>query len=283
MKMLVQPWYRGTLIDPELFDREQQMIASKPRWRNDRKREYPLSGAIKCAGCGRSFHGCASGVSSKKQLADGTIRQYDRHSVRYYSCTVCNYRINAEWLEREFRSQINHLVARPEELGRWVQATPYGSTKREIEREVARLERESSDELLEKTQQRVWQLALDARIDSADLGQQLQRVKDDFASRSTQLADLRRQLVSRTTAQRTVERANELLANFWTLYDGASYEDRRELIAAVVQALGGAKAPRKGSPGTASRARGALLRAHPDVQRAPAPFMRPGTPAGRRR
>jgi hypothetical protein len=43
-----------------------------------------------------------------------------------------------------------------------------------------------------------------------------------------------------------VERAQELLANFWTLYDGASYEDRRELIGAVVQALGGAKATKEG-------------------------------------
>lgn len=245
-KMLVQPRYRETLIDPELFDRVQQMIASKPRWRSDRKREYPLSGAIKCAGCGRSFHGCASGVNSKKQLADGTIREYPRATVRYYSCIVCNYRINAQWLEGEFRSQIDHLVARPEDLRRWVQATPYGSTKRELEREVSRLERETSDELLEKTQQRVWQLALDAKIDSADLGRQLQRVKDEFAVRRSQLSELRQQLEARTATQRTMERAQELLRNFWTLYDAASYEDRRELIAAVVRALGGAKATKEG-------------------------------------
>jgi hypothetical protein len=246
MKMLVQPRYRGTLIDPELFDRVQQMLRSKPRWRNDRRREYPLSGAIKCAACGRSFHGCASGVSSKKQLADGTIRQYARHSVRYYSCTVCNYRINAEWLEGDFRSQIDRLVARPEDLRKWVQSTPFGSSKRDLEREIARLERECSDEALEKTQQRVWQLALDAKIDAADLGRQLQRVKDDFTSRRLQLTDLRQQLEARTTTQRTMERAQEVLKNFWTLYDAASYEDRRELIAAAVQALGGAKATKDG-------------------------------------
>jgi hypothetical protein len=55
-------------------------------------------------------------------------------------------------------------------------------------------------------------------------------------------SELRQQLETRTTAQRTVERAQELLKNFWTHYDAACYEDRRELIAAIVRALGGAKA-----------------------------------------
>jgi DNA invertase Pin-like site-specific DNA recombinase len=245
-KMLVQTRYRGTLVDPELFDRVNALLASKPRWRNDRKREYPLSGAIKCAGCGRCFHGSGTGRIRTKRLADGTLQHYAAEPARYYSCVVCNYRINAKWLESQFRSQIDHLVARPEDLRRWVQSTPYGSSKRELEREIARLERECSDELLEKTQQRVWQLALDAKIDSADLGRQLQRLKDDFANRRSQLTELQQQVNTQTTATRTVQRAQELLRDFWALYDAASYEDRRELIAAVVQALGGAKATKEG-------------------------------------
>jgi hypothetical protein len=67
-----------------------------------------------------------------------------------------------------------------------------------------------------------------------------------LGNRRSHLTELRQQLATRTTAQRTMDRAKELLSNFWTLYDTASYEDRRELIAAVVQALGGAKATKEG-------------------------------------
>ena len=245
-KMLMQPRYRETLVDADLFDRVQEMIRMKPRWRSDRKREYPLSGAIKCAECGRSFHGGASGISRKKRTAAGVMRVYNRTCVRHYSCIVCNYRINAEWLESEFRAQIESLVARPAELRKWVEASPNGASKRELEREVARMERESSDELLDKTQQRIWQLALEAKIESADLGRQMQRIKGEFGSRRAQLAELRQQLKTQTTARRTIERAQDLVKNFWALYDAASYEDKRELIAAVVRALGGATATRDG-------------------------------------
>jgi hypothetical protein len=82
--------------------------------------------------------------------------------------------------EEQFLSQIDNLVARPEDLCRWVAATPYGSTKRELELEIARLERETSDAALESIQQRVWQLALEAKIDAEDMARQLQRIKDEF-------------------------------------------------------------------------------------------------------
>jgi len=78
------------------------------------------------------------------------------------------------------------------------------------------------------------------------LSAQLGRIKDDFAKRRSQATELRQQLAVQTTERRTVERAAALLKNFWTLYDAAGYEDRRELIAAVVRALGGATATKEG-------------------------------------
>jgi DNA invertase Pin-like site-specific DNA recombinase len=245
-KMLVQRRYRGSLIEPELFDRVQDLMATTPRWRSDRKREYPLSGAIKCAGCGRSFHGGASGLTSTKYLADGTRKTYTREPTRHYTCVVCNYRINANWLEDQFRGQIDSLVAHPADLRKWVEATPLGANKRELEREIASLQHECSDEAAEKGQQRVWQLALEAKIESADLGLQLQRLKDNLATRRLQLTELYQRLAAQTARKRTLERAQELLRNFWPLFDSASYEDKRELISAVVRALGGAKATKDG-------------------------------------
>ena len=44
-KLLDQHRYRGTIVDPDLFDQVQEAIRSKPRWRQERGYEYPLSGA----------------------------------------------------------------------------------------------------------------------------------------------------------------------------------------------------------------------------------------------
>ncbi len=74
-KMFAQHRYRGTIVPNELFDHVQTVLQSKPRWQNTRIYEYPFSGAIKCSGCGRAFHGHATGASSRRVLADGTINQ----------------------------------------------------------------------------------------------------------------------------------------------------------------------------------------------------------------
>lgn len=76
----------GTIVEPELFDKVQDLIRNKPHWNNAQKFEYPLSGAIKCAGCG-----CISWACNR----------------RYYACTVCHFMINAALLERWFRGSIS--------------------------------------------------------------------------------------------------------------------------------------------------------------------------------
>jgi hypothetical protein len=192
------------------------------------------------------MHGVAGASSCKRILADGTVRRYTLNPVRYYECFICNMRINAKWLETLFRDQVESLAARPQELRKWVQSEPFGSTRRDVEREITRLAREYSEDALERRQKQVWDLALEAKIDSKDLSEQLKRVKDEFARHQKQLSNLREQLTARTMTKRTQERAAELLKNFWKLYDAASYEDRRELITATVRALGGATATRDG-------------------------------------
>ncbi len=122
-KLLEQQRYRGTIVQPDLFDQVQEAIRSKPRWRQKRGYEYPLSGAVKCLTCGRSFHGHATGATSSRRRANGTREVYRRYRrVRYYACTVCNYRINAELLEGWFKEDIASLQADPKVLDRWAAA-----------------------------------------------------------------------------------------------------------------------------------------------------------------
>jgi hypothetical protein len=70
---------------------------------------------------------------------------------------------------------------------------------------------------------------LDAKIESADLGRQLQRLKEDIATRRLHLTDLHQRLATQTAGKRTIERAQDLLQNFWPLFDAASYEDSASL------------------------------------------------------
>ncbi len=72
LKLLRQARYRGTIVEPELFDAVSERLADTPKNGSRRKREYPLSGAMRCEGCGRHLHGRATGHSTSHILADGT-------------------------------------------------------------------------------------------------------------------------------------------------------------------------------------------------------------------
>lgn len=127
-KLLRQRRYRGTIVEPELFDAVEQRITATPKYGSRRKREYPLSGAMRCEGCGRHLHGRATGASSFHILADGTKKVYRREPIRYYACVICNYMLNAERLEKQFFDGIGPLVGDVGLLRKWIEA-PQTSAK----------------------------------------------------------------------------------------------------------------------------------------------------------
>lgn len=246
IKLLRQKRYRGVLIGSELFDRVQELLRRRPRWRQDRLHEYPLSGAVKCLTCGRSFHGHATGGSSTRRLADGTVRRYHgRHRVRYYGCIVCNYKINAERLEGWFDDTIRELEAEPALLDRWI-ATSRVTKTQELRREKHSLEVRLRNGSFDTLRQRAWQLALNDDSVAADLPRQLKTISEEEAGCRDRLAELSNILDGEKEAARSNEQARVLLRNFRSLYRVASYEQQRELAHAVVQALGGARASKDG-------------------------------------
>jgi DNA invertase Pin-like site-specific DNA recombinase len=245
-KMLRQQRYRGTVVEEALFDRVQRLLAEKPHWRQQRTYEYPFSGAIKCAGCGRSFHGRASGGQvRRKQLADGSWKQYPRYRrIRYYECYLCNFRIRADVLETTALARLEQIALSPKAIDAWVRdehsdAKPNGAERKALKALLA-------SDAFEKRRQRVWQLAIENNIKGVDLSRQLTMIADEEARARDRLSAIDARAERLDAAQRNVGRARDLLRRFRELYDVAPYEQRRELAFTAIQAVGGAVATASG-------------------------------------
>ena len=246
-KLLEQRRYRGVVVEAAVFDRVQGLLARRPHVKQKRTFEYPLSGAIKCATCNRSFHGHATGANRKKRLASGHIAVYSNiKRVRYYSCTVCNYRINANVLEAWFKDHIQSIVGEAGLLERWLRG---GSVDRDAlaeRREIAILERQTDPQAIATMKTKAWNLALGGQHAAQDLERQLARIDDELGEKRARLERLKEKQQTKTQNDRTVTEARRLLTNFWPLYERASYENKRELAHNLVQSLGGATATKVG-------------------------------------
>jgi DNA invertase Pin-like site-specific DNA recombinase len=246
LKMLKQTRYCGTLVDPELFERVQEILRSRPHWRQDRVHEYPLSGAIKCLHCGRSFHGHATGGTSSARRADGTVQTYRRSKrVRYYGCIVCNYMINAEQLESWFGETIRKIEAEPKLVDQWI-ATGRMTNTQDMVRERRVLEMRVRNGSFDTLRQRAWQLALSDDAVAVDLPRQLRSINDEEGRCRDRLAEIADLIDRHNEATRDDAQARALLRNFRALYEAATYDQQRELAHAAVQSLGGCKASKSG-------------------------------------
>jgi len=245
-KLLSQPRYRGLIVPEDLFDTVTERLKQIPRWSQKRNLEYPLSGALKCVGCGRSYHGHASGGVRKKRLADGSVREYpDAKRVRYYQCVVCNYSINADRIELEFRNSLNGLIARPASLRAWMANPRPGASPKALRADTARLT--AAIAAIAKKRQRAWDLALHEDLGVAnDLPDQLRRLNDEESNLRDELGRIESVLEGQRESDRTYETARLMLREFWPHYASATYEQKRELCNEIVECLGGAKASKDG-------------------------------------
>ena len=244
-KLLEQRRYRGVLVEEALYDQVQELLRSKPKWRQQRNFEYPLSGAIKCASCGRSFHGHATGGAKRKKLANGAFSLYPNSKrFRYYTCTVCHYMINADQMELWFWSEMKCLAAHPSLVRKY-----FGEKKPKTavssRTELQSLNRELAN--LQTRRQRAWDIALDATGDTrSDLPEQLRRLSEQEGVIRDSIHRLESVDEHQETLARSIAGAKQLVADLRRLYDHAPYEQKRELCNAVVRALGGAVATKEG-------------------------------------
>jgi hypothetical protein len=241
MKLLKQGRYRGTIVPPEMFDEVQRRISSKPKNGSRRLREYPLSGAMRCDGCGRRFHGCAKGSSTTGYLADGTKKIYRRPPTRYYACHVCNYRVNALKIENEFFEQIGKLSADPRLIEKWIAAPKIGSSDlTRLRRELKQLEADCNEAAVQMKRDRLFDMALAASLSDLEFKRQVNRIEEELGSKRQRIGEIRSQIDGDDTNGRKMSTAKRLVAEFANLFDSATYEQKRDLVEALAVALGGA-------------------------------------------
>jgi DNA invertase Pin-like site-specific DNA recombinase len=236
-KLLEQRRYRGLIVSEDLFDKVQEIIASKPRWSNVRKSEYPLSGSMQCAKCGRNPHGHATGGSTRR-LANGEVRRY-RSAVRYYSCYVCRYMLNAERAEAQFLAKLATLSASDALLNAWIESEVQTSVA-ELKSELDNLQKKLDPKRLDKARARVWELAMaNKSLPSGELDRQLARMAKEEQTTKTRVAEILELISLTSNRARTIDNARYLLKNFRRLFEAATYEEKRELCFAIAEALGG--------------------------------------------
>jgi hypothetical protein len=240
-KMLVLKRYRGTAVSEELFDPVQERIAKTPRTGNRRVCEYALAAGMLCSGCDRHLHGVAIGGYTARMNAKGERVRYHRpeRRQRYYVCFICLYRLNAEKLEEAFFEKKGDLDADDAMLQPWIDSPPLRTRERAAAKDVAHLEAQSTEGEEKKRRDLAFDIALEARFGEAELRRQLERITTDFAARCEPARAIREGLVSNAAAERTVAHARNLLRSFQKIYAAATYEQKREIVAAVAEALGG--------------------------------------------
>ena len=228
-KMLRQPRYRDVVVPAALWDRVQEVRAGKPRWRTDRKYEYPLSGIVRCPNCGRPLSAYSTGSAQRV------------NRTRYYYCRVSREAFNAERVEAAFRERCQAFIADERALREWMDA---GTDQGDREREVTRLERAIAG--AEQAKAGAWDLALKASIPADDLAAQLRRIEDEATANRVRLAEARAALSRAQMQRRTADEAHALLATFWERYDRATHEQRKLLMAAAAEAVGPVYATKDG-------------------------------------
>jgi ribosomal protein L34E len=247
VKLLRQKRYRGTIVEPSLFDAVQQRLDQAPKSGSRRIREYPLSGAMSCEGCGRHLHGVSRGGGSRQRRADGTVKIYVRPKSRYYACAPCDYAVNADRIESEFFASIGKLVADEKLLDRWI-AMPRKSADNlsSLRRELLALEPEVASAFVQEKKNRLFELALAVSINEIEFKRQMDRLDAEVLGKKSRIAELRSRLSAGSEHIKSVALAKSLISRFDQLYSGAEYEMKRELLNALTEALGGLSVSRDG-------------------------------------
>ncbi len=99
---------------------------------------------------------------------------------------------------------------------------------------------------MRKQRDRLFDLGMTASISEIEFKRQMNRLDAEIASKRSRLAEATSALTNDAGAARTMDKARGLIADFSVLYQHASYERKRELVAAIAEALGGLSVSREG-------------------------------------
>lgn len=234
-KLLSQRRYRGVVVPDDLFDQVQQLFVARRRWSDpERPRHgYLLTGALTHT-CGRKMTGRTANP---------------KH--RYYECKVCGARLRMDAIDNAFRAATTQLAASEQSLRRWIVGTTTSAgERRALDREIKDLERRTDGATVRAERDRLFDLAVGPHA-RRHLEEQLERLDERLAADRARLLELHDRTDGDTERKRTFARAKEMLADFWPLYEAASREQRKLMVVALCESLGGVTADEHGLHWTA--------------------------------
>jgi len=223
-KLLRNPAYRGTLVEPGMWDDVQTLRAASSTTRSNSRYPWPLGGTINCS-CGRLLIGSIHG-SPPRRVYRCTEKTIHGHNLTY----------SAARLETVFEDVLAHLSATPD-LDVAIARSEISVTAETLERRMKEI-----DEAIERhgiERKRAWALNERGLIHDVELARRLREVDSELRQlnfdRGTVDSDLRRLAAQREQNLKTVD----LLREAVLLWRDGDVERKRFAAQQLVRAIGG--------------------------------------------
>lgn len=257
--MLVNPTYKGLHIygkrtnkPRELISRNVQAIVSEEVWdkaqkvlRNNQilskknaKRDYLLTGLIKCNVCGSNYHGMTyPGTKKKKELS-------------YYKCNGktayrgplqgrCNSKnIPRQWLEDLIWNDCVDFIKNPGEALKELAASmeKRKSQKTSLETERSAIQKSIYEKELEK--ESILDLYRKKLIGHGDVEKQLLKISREKEALQRRMQELQQQIDAETILEKQFDTAGELLATLREkIKEDPQVEVKKEIVRTLVDSI----------------------------------------------
>lgn len=220
------------IIEKETFDYVQKILEeSRRRWAKESRRQYLLSGIVRCGECGNT-------MSGRKSRDWGT-------AVLVYSCAKntagaknkgCGRRVKCQELDAEIWNTIHRWLNQPNEIASAVENNESDVRGTFEESEIKRIEKEI--EKAKNARKRLLKLfaSNDEILDDEDVRQELREWKEKENRLTKQMNELLQQLERSKQHQFSAHILEEAVNYYLSLNpQELSFEDQRELIRMVVK------------------------------------------------
>jgi site-specific DNA recombinase len=194
------------------------------------KRDYLLSGLIRCATCGRTYVGSVIGGRRGRKVYRCSAHYRYKSLGLEEACPGPN--INGRALESYVLDHLERFGRNPGSLAELEANLTSDQSKADAEREIKRLERELAEQAAEK--ERLLVLYRKGRIGEADLDRQYVQMDAERADKEAEIADRRQRLNDNKALQRRIAGARNIRASLRGKIESMAFADRRAAVESVV-------------------------------------------------
>jgi len=225
-KMLIQPAYRGVVVDEQQWDRVKRLLEGSPDVRS-RKYPWPLSGALNCT-CGRYLIGSLRGSPARRVYRCTAVKLHKRH--RTYA---------ALRIEDQFRDLLTELTISPKSVkeftlqgSRTLALDQVALTGRRAEaiQEIVRVEQERT---------RVWRLNSDGLLPDVHLTRRLADIEASLHALRQSVLDIDTEIQRVASDQGEAEEATSLIREAASLWEWAEATTKAAAARSLARVLRG--------------------------------------------